>query len=59
MQTNQTIIHTASNVKAVSFPSAESFVNIFLCMFILASVTIFLSILIKKESINIMERLNK
>jgi MFS family permease len=59
MQTNQTIIHTASNVKAVSFPSAGSFVNIFLCMFILASVTIFLSSLIKKGSINTMERLNK
>jgi MFS family permease len=59
MQTNQTIMHTSYSVKTLSFPSAESFNNIFLCMFILAAVTIFLSFMINKGSVNKMERLNK
>jgi MFS family permease len=59
MQTNQTIMHTSYSVKTLSFPSAESCNNIFLCMFILAAVTIFLSFMINKGSVNKMERLNK
>jgi MFS family permease len=49
MQANQTIIHTGYSDKASYFPSPESFVNIFLCMLILAIVAIFLSTVIKKD----------
>jgi MFS family permease len=48
MQTNQIIIHTNYGNTEAYFPSAQSFVNIFLCMFILAIVTISITIMIKK-----------
>jgi MFS family permease len=62
MQTNQIFINTAATAAAaaaigtaygdnnvMASPSAESFVNIFICMSILVSVTIFLSIMIRKS----------
>ena len=48
MQANQIILHANHSNKAISYPSAESFVNIFLCMFILAIGTISVTIMIKK-----------
>ena len=48
MQTNQIIIHANYGNTEAYFPSAQSFVNIFLCMFILAIVTISVTIMIKK-----------
>jgi MFS family permease len=55
MQTNQVSIDAAATIGtaygdnyAVTFPSAESFANIFICMFILVSVTIFLSLWLKR-----------
>ena len=48
MQANQIIIHTNYGNTEAYFPSAQSFVNIFLCMFILAIVTISVTIMIKK-----------
>ncbi len=50
MQAKQIILY-ADHSKAVSYPSADSFVNIFLCMFVLAIVTISLSILLKKDQL--------
>ena len=59
MQTNQVSINTAATAatignvygdnNAMTFPSAESFVDIFICMSVLAAVTIFLSIMVKKH----------
>jgi MFS family permease len=59
MQTNQISINTATTAATIgtaygdnstmTFPSAESFVDIFICMSILAAVTIFLSIMVKKH----------
>ncbi len=59
MQTNQVSINAASTAstaaigtayggsRAVTFPSPESFVNIFICMSILVAITIFLSLWLK------------
>jgi MFS family permease len=63
MQTNQVSINTAADATAtigsaygdngtMTFPSSESFVNIFICMSILVAVTIFLSIMVKKQHNN-------
>ena len=59
MQTNQVSINTAATAatigtaygdnNAMTFPSAESFVDIFICMSVLVAVTIFLSIMVKKH----------
>jgi MFS family permease len=49
MQASQIILYANHSNKAISYPSADSFVNIFFCMFILAIITIFLSIMIKKD----------
>ncbi len=48
MQANQTIASTYYENNIISLPSATSFVIIFFCMFILAAVTIYLSIIAKK-----------
>lgn len=59
MQTNQVSINTAATAATIgtaygynnsmTFPSAESFVDIFICMSVLVAVTIFLSIMVKKH----------
>ncbi len=48
MQANQTIAKTYNDNNIIYFPSAISFVNIFFCMSILAAVTIYLSVILKK-----------
>ncbi|MBA3978409.1 MAG: hypothetical protein H0X50_09505 [Nitrosopumilus sp.] len=49
MQANQTIASsTYYENNIISLPSAISFANIFFCMSILAAVTIYLSVIVKK-----------
>jgi hypothetical protein len=60
MQTNQVSINTGADAtaaidaaygdnSAMTFPSAESFADTFICMSILVAVTILLSIMVKKR----------